>query len=272
MITVFPAPTEPSLRPARGGPWPAFAGLVVLCLLLTGCASEPEWRERIRTEQLPPEAQAAPQIITPDGSLAPQEDDAAGGPGCTIQRFAENPAAEVGVLNDAEAESAFACIEPQIAASFENSRHALARALWDWTRTPDAPFAFPDAPDRMAAIYANPRALGLEQPPPTQRDRGFPIGAALSAIGFIVDENGVVSPGETLLVEKMPRGFNPANGNWRYTILDAKGARVSVAPGPNAPEDAPCADCGVEEADLFYLSFLNRGLTPIIETAEPAPE
>lgn len=167
-------------------------------------------------------------------------------------------------LTAREAEAAYTCIQPVMQTTLAASRHTLRDNFWTWTRVPGAPFVSQAMEDRHTVVYANGRALRLEGSN-EQYDRGFPIGATLAAVSFRVTDTGVVNPGPILIIEKMNRSFNSDNGNWRYTQLFPAGDILGITQDGKWVEKVQCPTCRIKNSDLFYLSFLNKGIMPFID-------
>ncbi|MFQ5745262.1 MAG: hypothetical protein ACE5HV_17025, partial [Acidobacteriota bacterium] len=62
-------------------------------------------------------------------------------------------------------------------------------------------------------------------------------------------------PGPLFLMEKMPAGFSPETGDWRYTMIMPNGSVFGATKGRNADKVQFCADChGASDNDsMFFL-------------------
>jgi len=145
------------------------------------------------------------------------------------------------ILTSEEAGTAYDCVSDEIANVMAISHHAVLRKVPEWQQFTVTPFFENQLGGRYAMVYANDS----------------------------VDKNGIVSPGPIVLAEKMPRGFTSAFGNYRYTIIDAKGDVVAVTNGANKEMIALCDHCTDRGADRLYLALLNGGIDD--ETAEDLP-
>ena len=172
------------------------------------------------------------------------------------------------ILTSEEAGAAYDCVSDEIANVMAISHHAVLRKVPEWQQLTVTPFFENQLGGRYAMVYAN-DSVDTDTDVGAFVDRGIAVGGILATPSFSVDKNGIVSPGPIVLAEKMPRGFTSAFGNYRYTIIDAKGDVVAVTNGANKEMIALCDHCTDRGADRLYLALLNGGIDD--ETAEDLP-
>jgi len=235
-------------------------GLLALTLALgmTGCAG---LLEDSQPSLLPPVETTATDTVLPAEPVAIVEGlvETSGDGTCSVTRLADSGD---GTLTAEEAQAGFACLSASLPAIYGASPHVLTRQFGDWARVDRAPFEVAALENRYAAVYANERALS-EDLGNLHRDRGYHVGATLAAVTFSVEPGGALTLGPLVFVEKMPPGYTPLQGNWRYTFVGPKGDVQAVTMGTKAEEITLCAECTHNEADLLYLSLLNNGQIPL---------
>lgn len=284
---------------------PFSRGMLIATLLsvgmVTACSNTVDWRDNVRKEtptatetngQIA--APSKPRGITADGALVTlnEQTSASAASACTILRLSTSQEAFVAMvaseayekalneealhteqsfedvfatpLTAVEADAAYTCIQPIMEQDLIDSRHTLRDNFWTWSRVSGAPFVSKAMEYRHTVVYANDRALRLDDMK-EQYDRGFPVGATLAAVSFRVTDTGLVEPGPILVIEKMNRSFNSDNGNWRFTQFYASGDIRGITLDDKWVETIPCPSCRIRDFDLFYLSFLNKGIMPFID-------
>ncbi len=84
----------------------------------------------------------------------------------------------------------------------------------------------------------------------------MPVGAVVAKDSFYVGKDGSATMGPLFLMEKMAAGFNPDNGNWKYTIVTPNGSTMGVTNGKNSKGVVFCAECHAAVPDQDYLFYL----------------
>lgn len=172
-------------------------------------------------------------------------------------------------LTSEEAAAAYNCVSTEIESVMSESPHAIARLFSTWRKIEGPPFYEDQLGGRYVAVYANDQVeTGTDVG--AFVDRGIAVGGILATPSVVVDETGIVSPGPMVLAEKMPRGFTPAFGNYRYTILDAGGQVVATTNGLNKEMIALCDRCTDHGADRLFFALLNASATD--DSTDPPPE
>jgi hypothetical protein len=144
-------------------------------------------------------------------------------------------------------------------AAYQLSRDAASKAYRGWRRYNRAPYRSATHGDRYINNYANAIA----------RDYGrfgdvgeLPVGAVLAKDSFAVTAQGDVFTGPLFLMEKMDKGFDPENRNWRYSMILPDGSIFGETKGDNAARVGFCAIChqaaGDDNDHLFFVPEDNR--------------
>ena len=85
----------------------------------------------------------------------------------------------------------------------------------------------------------------------------MPAGAQIAKDSFIVTTGGDIITGSFFLMEKMPKGWNPATGDWRYVEFKADGSLTGMTKGIRANQVRFCASCharvGKKQDSLFFM-------------------
>jgi hypothetical protein len=72
------------------------------------------------------------------------------------------------------------------------------------------------------------------------RSRDVPVGAIV--VEEHVERSGARGRGPVMVMEKRPKGFSPDHGDWRYTVVSARGLLVkdgAIEPCAGCHDDAP---------------------------------
>lgn len=83
----------------------------------------------------------------------------------------------------------------------------------------------------------------------------MPVGSVLAKDSFVVTESGEVLLGALFTMEKMPAGFNPGAGDWRYAMVMPDGTLAGETGGAGAERVEYCIGChlAVEATDHLYF-------------------
>lgn len=172
-------------------------------------------------------------------------------------------------LTPEEAAAAYNCVSTEIETAMRESPHAVARLFSTWRKIEGVPFYEDQLGGRYVAVYANDR-VETDTDIGAFVDRQIAIGGILATPSVVIDDMGIVSPGPMILAEKMPRGFTPAFGNYRYTIIDAAGQVVAATNGANKEMIALCDRCTDQGADRLFFALLNAGTAD--DSTDPPPD
>jgi hypothetical protein len=180
-----------------------------------------------------PQAQMDEDIVDRAG---PVFDMPAGGP-VLEHPPVDNPA----TLDAVTAERIYASILPQMQAGYAASGDPLAWAYAGWPRLNTVPYRSHRHGNVFVNNYANPIAANYGKQGMTEP---LPAGSLIVKDSFIVTETGEIRAGALAIMEKMPPGSDPANGDWRYLVIAPDGALAGVSGDANAdPRMRQCAAC-----------------------------
>jgi hypothetical protein len=206
--------------------------IVMMAGLLWGCATYPSETgdSATATTCIVPRLAAAPErIVTPNA------------PG--------NP--PIPVLTDAELRTLTDCVRPKLVAAFTNSESPPAREFGTWRLYSSQPFGSEHG--SYLEIFGNAKAAAFGR----FEDAGvLPEGAILAKSHFSVTENGTITRGPLLMMEKMPRGFDPEINDWRFRVVAPDGTIAGETQGRNAAAFAYCADCHKAGRKQDFLMFV----------------
>jgi hypothetical protein len=111
--------------------------------------------------------------------------------------------------------------------------------------------------NRAAAAYGAFEAAGT-----------LPAGAVIAKDSFSVTRAGRVFPGPLFVMEKMPAGFHPPSGHWKYSMIMPDGSLFGVTNGTGSENVGFCVGCHAAQADRDHLFFVPEAVRA---TALPVP-
>jgi hypothetical protein len=154
------------------------------------------------------------------------------------------------------------------------SGNAIAQNYMNWQRRDNFPVKSPAHGNHYVAIYANDIAAAE---PMQDVIQGIKPGSTIATPVFSIDDNGAISVGPLLILEKMQSGFNPTGGDWRYTLISPDGQIIGVNAGEGKTGFNFCRQCSGTFADSIFTSLLHGEPAmaplkprPMIATAPPA--
>jgi hypothetical protein len=165
------------------------------------------------------------------------------------------PIADPAALDGATAERVYRSILPQMQAGYAASGDPLVWAYARWQRHNAVPYRSQRHGGVFVNNYANDLAAGYGRFADADR---LPEGSLIVKDSFIVTASGEIRAGPLAIMEKMPAGYDPANGDWRYLVIAPDGGviGVSAADGPD-PRMSQCAACHAAaprgQDRLFYV-------------------
>ncbi|MDX1606607.1 MAG: hypothetical protein R3202_10475 [Candidatus Competibacterales bacterium] len=182
--------------------------------------------------------------------------------GCTVPRIDPNPPWGVSkldpgdgaVLEEDEIRGIYDCILPAMRSSLANASSAHARQYLSWERFSKMPYRSRRHSHRYVSNYANavaaPHYIRYEQA------GTMPVGSVLAKDSFAVAPSGRAVLGALSLMEKMPAGFNPEVGDWRFSLVLPDGRLFGSTGGVNGYAVKFCQECHIKagaEQDYMYL-------------------
>lgn len=170
-------------------------------------------------------------------------------------------------LSDAAALTVYMRVIDDMTAGYRLSGDESAGAYRTWRRYNKAPYRSSTHGQRFVNNYANALAKAYGR----YEDAGvLPAGAVLAKDSFAVTTRGDVFTGPLFLMEKMPAGFSPKSGDWRYSMIMPDGSLFGRTKGEGSGRVEFCITChataGTENDHLFFLPREQRvrtfGLQP----------
>ena len=166
-------------------------------------------------------------------------------------------------LSGARAEEVYRSIRTRLQADYAESGDPIASAYQNWRRYNVAPYRSKAHGSQFVNNYTNEagRAYGR-----FEQSGKLPAGSLVVKDSFIVTEAGEIKTGSLFLMEKMPAGYRPADGDWRYMEIDPAGNVVGLSGSPTAGAIAFCADCHNRARGRDHLFFMPESVR--IEVAD----
>ena len=214
---------------------------------------------------------AATLVVTACRTTVPEP---VSGSGCTVPRLAEqwratpqsarpaDPAPRPSVLpvpplTDAEAAATGDCMRPALAAIASRSDNAVLRDSPSWPAFSRQFYASEHG--RFLEVSGNALASGYGQWEDGPR---LPVGAVVKKASFRVLHSGDVRPDNQFLIERMPPGYDPRVGDWKYTVIGPDGMTVGESRGRNGERVEFCVECHRSARRQDFLFFIPPDYRP----------
>ncbi len=139
-------------------------------------------------------------------------------------------AADAVELTDAEARSAYACIEKTLHSAYAASGHPVATGYAGWASYSSQAYRSETHGSRFVMNFANGAAKAYGR---YEKAGKMPRGAILAKSSYTVAADGQVGVGPLFIMEKMDPNFYDASGNWRYTMIMPDGSIFGETKGVN---------------------------------------
>ena len=160
-----------------------------------------------------------------------------------------------GDLTKADAITVYDEIADDMARGYALSEDPTARGYRRWRRYNDASYRSQTHGNRYVNNYANAVAgkagygnlkEGVEMAP----------GAILAKDSFTYTKDHDLFAGALFIMEKLPKGANPAMADWRYAMIMPDGSVFGDTNADTADRMVFCHDCHKQKAEFDYLFFL----------------
>jgi hypothetical protein len=151
------------------------------------------------------------------------------------------------------AERVYQDIRAEMAAGYVLAQMPELRDYLSWRRFNTVPYRSAAHGARYVNNYAN--HLG-ESYTAFEKAGTLPRGAVLVKDSFTATTNGDIYPGPMFVMEKMEPGFNPAGGDWRYSMIMPDGSLFGETRGDNSGSVQFCVDCHAKRREYDYLFFI----------------
>lgn len=157
-------------------------------------------------------------------------------------------------LSGADALVIYNRILDDLVAGYRLSSLPYADSHRSWRRFNTVPYRSAQHGERYVSNYANDIARGYRR---FEQSGELPVGSILVKDSFAVTRQGDVFSGPLFVMEKMPPGFRPAGGDWRYTMVMPDGSLFGSTGAAGAERVEFCAGCHERVGDgqdhLFYV-------------------
>jgi len=159
---------------------------------------------------------------------------------------------DAATLPPEEAERIYQMLKPRMIKGYQRSD--LGDLDYSsWQRFNKWPYLSDQHGSRFVNVVGNALASGLLH---ASGDNPLPVGAKVMKDSISVVQSGGVSRGPLFVMEKMAAGFDPANGNWQYSMIMPNGKLFGITQGDGGGAVAFCAECHVSAAEHDYLFTL----------------
>lgn len=165
------------------------------------------------------------------------------------------PVADPAALDGAAAERIYRAILARMQAGYARSGDPVAWQYARWARHNIVPYRSHQHGQVFVNNYVNKAgdAYGM-----FDAGNPLPAGTLIAKDSFVVTQAGEIMAGPLALMEKMPAGFDPDNGDWRYLQIAPDGTLAGVTlDAGNDPQMNNCVACHAgapEDQDrLFYV-------------------
>ena len=184
---------------------------------------------------------------------------------CTVPRLGDFPSygdtmigADGGPkLSDEEAETVYQCIQRDLAEAYVKSGIPATQEYLEWTRFSMMPYRSKGHEYRYLNNYANEIAADFygqygDKVP-------MPVGSILAKDSFVSNKGGRIVLGALTLMEKMPTGFNPQVGDWKFTMILPDGRVMGTSGGDDEIAVEFCVKCHIKAKKANdYLFFMPK--------------
>lgn len=152
-----------------------------------------------------------------------------------------DPIEDSAALDGAAAERIYRSILPQMQGGYSASGDPLVWAYVRWQRFNAVPYRSHQHGMVFVNNYANPVAADYGRLDAVEQ---LPEGSLIVKDSFVVTESGEIRAGALAIMEKMPAGFDPENGDWRYLVVTPGGTMAGITGDDTIdPRMAQCAAC-----------------------------
>jgi len=152
-----------------------------------------------------------------------------------------------------ELRAAYNGLKASMQASYGTSGANGASEYQEWRNYNTQPYRSATHGGRLVNNYANPTASRYGQ---FEEAGILPVGSILAKDSLKISAGGKATPGPLFLMEKMDAGFDPENGDWKYSLIMPNGTTWGVTGGKNSKGIRFCSACHIAAEDFDYLFFM----------------
>ena len=154
-------------------------------------------------------------------------------------------------LSLARAAEVYQIIRSALASGYEAAGYAPVSRYQQWRRFNSTPYPSATHGNHRLSNYAN--SLAAED---YGSGRTMPAGSVLAKDSFAVTSSGEILLGPLFVMEKMPAGFNPGAGDWRYAMVMPDGSLFGETQGVGAERVEYCIGCHLATEQTDHLYFI----------------
>jgi hypothetical protein len=158
-------------------------------------------------------------------------------------------------LSEEETEEAYDCVQRDLAGAYVRSGIPAAEDYLDWTRYSTKSYRSKGHEYRYLNNYAN--EIAAEYYGEYGAKLPMPVGSVLAKDSFLANKGGRIILGALTLMEKMPQGFSPKNGDWRFTMILPDGRIMGRTGEDDEVAIEFCHECHRKSKNDF-MHFLPR--------------
>jgi hypothetical protein len=182
---------------------------------------------------------------------------------CTVPSVGESPGfgaadiapQEAAIVGDAEARKAYECIKSDMRDGYAKSGHPHATDYMDWQAFSTGPYPSRAHMRRYVNNYAN--KIAAPYYGRYEQSGKLPVGSIVAKDSFVISKGGRVVFSALAMMEKMPPGFNPTGGDWRFTLILPDGRLFGSTNAEDEYTVEFCQKCHIDAgADRDFLFFL----------------
>lgn len=157
-------------------------------------------------------------------------------------------------LSGERATQIYDIVLPALERGYRSSGDPWASGYLPWKRFNTAPYLSATHGNHYINNYAN----DVAAPVYGRFENGgvHPVGSVLAKDSFSVTRSGGILLGPLFLMEKMPAGFSPVSGDWRYSVVLPNGEVLGRTGGPGARRVEYCIACHLVREANDHLYFI----------------
>ena len=119
-----------------------------------------------------------------------------------------------------------------------------------WKRLNTTPYISDQHGSRFVNVYLNDKSSDFFT---ASADQPMPVGSIVIKDSISAVESGGISRGPLFTMEKMPPGFAPEFGNWRYAMIMPNGKLFGMTGGDGNRAVEFCGECHLQVAERDHL-------------------
>ena len=119
-----------------------------------------------------------------------------------------------------------------------------------WVRLNTTPYISDQHGSRFVNVYLNDKSGDFFT---ASADQPMPVGSIVVKDSISAVESGGISRGPLFTMEKMPPGFAPKFGHWRYAMIMPNGKLLGMTGGDGNRAVEFCGECHLQVAERDHL-------------------